>query len=544
MPDFDPQRAKDLETVYQAGKMPPEMRADYEKVRPSLRQSMGGEEKPTSRSLGGAVLEGVENIPGSAISFGKDVVQPFLHPIDTAKSMKDLGLGVMEKLGIKGGSEHEKYADAVGQMLKDRYGSYENIKNTLATDPVGMAADVSMIFTGGGSAAARAPGVVGKLGEVAKTAGRFTDPISGVVEGAKGLGKGAAVVTGGLETFTSPESIVRGVEAGYKGGQARDDFVKNLRSQGAGGADIVKDARLARDTILKERGDAYRAGMAAGVNTDRTILSWNDVDRALVDMDKTATFSGMSGAGPTQSLSKSTENVRRLIQNKIDDWKQLQASEYWTPLGFDALKRSVGDIADRMGATQPGSPAHRVAMQAYGAIKDTIVKQAPAYAKIMESYDAYNDVIKELDKTLSLNPNATVDTALRKLVSVSRNNAFTNYGSRKELVDLLVKAGAPHMREKLAGQDLSSWFPRGIGRYVASGTLAGAYANPMALTLLPFMSPRLVGEGAHLLGGAARGAETLRFGPAARAGFQVGRATDALNSQGDAADELNAAQPQ
>jgi hypothetical protein len=39
----DLRRAKDLETVYQAGEMPPDMRADYEKVRPMLLQKLQDE---------------------------------------------------------------------------------------------------------------------------------------------------------------------------------------------------------------------------------------------------------------------------------------------------------------------------------------------------------------------------------------------------------------------------------------------------------------------------------------------------------------------
>src|SRR6185436_11965461 len=112
-----------------------------------------------------AVGETVSNIPKSAAQFGSDLVQPILHPIDTAESFKNLGLGVLEKTGVMSGTEHEKYADAVGHFLADRYGGIENVKKTMREDPVGLAGDLSMFLTGGGSAAARAPGMVGRVGE-------------------------------------------------------------------------------------------------------------------------------------------------------------------------------------------------------------------------------------------------------------------------------------------------------------------------------------------------------------------------------------------
>jgi hypothetical protein len=164
---------------------------------------------PKDRTWGGAALEGIGNIPESAVKFGSDIAQPFLHPINTAAAMKDLGLGVLEKTGLLSGQDHTKYADAVGKMLVDRYGSVEAVKNTLATDPVGLAGDLSMLFTGGGSAAARLPGAVGKIGETAAAAGRIIDPIN---VGTKGVQAGKyavdAVTGGGLTSKTTARADI------------------------------------------------------------------------------------------------------------------------------------------------------------------------------------------------------------------------------------------------------------------------------------------------------------------------------------------------
>jgi hypothetical protein len=489
-----------------------------------------------TRTWGGALKEGITNIPESAVEFGKSTVQPFLHPLDTVGSMADLAAGVMQKLGLVSGQEGIPGVDAVGRFLADRYGGAEQIKKTLATDPVGMAADISLILTGGGSLAERGPGIVGEVGRAASAAGRASDPLVGAGKVAKGAGYAASEGLG-LLTGTSGETMREIGQSGFEGGAAARAYTEHARGL-APSRDIVDDGRRAVAQLRKERGDDYRAAMAAGVNTDRTILSWNDVDRALIDMDKVGNFRGMSGRGPTQVINQSAKGVRDEIGAAIADWKNLRASEYWTPLGFDALKRQVGDIADRLGATEYGSPAHKVAMEAYQAIKETIVKQAPTYARIMQGYEEASDLIREMERTLSLSPTATIDTSMRKLQSVLRNNVNTNYGRRAELVQFLQRAGAPHLLKKIAGQSTSGWFPHGIGRAIGSAEAFGALASghPAALAVLPASSPRLMGEAAHYAGRGARGFGELNDRVPLRAigqgAFQAGRATDYLDNPG------------
>jgi len=153
--------------------------------------------------------------PGSAVEFAKNLVQPIIHPIETAKSLGSIAGGLAEKapvgalagagpLGVAvpaisalsrltGGNEPA--AEAFGQFVKDRYGSVEAFKQTLAKDPVGAAADLSLLLTGGGGAAARLPGVVGRVGEVVGAAGRAVDPLRPVLRGVEAAGEALRPVT-------------------------------------------------------------------------------------------------------------------------------------------------------------------------------------------------------------------------------------------------------------------------------------------------------------------------------------------------------------
>src|SRR5262245_45560868 len=82
----------------------------------------------------------------------------------------------------------------------------------------------------------------------------------------------------------------------------------------------------------------------------------------------------------------------------------------------------------------------------------------------MNAYAKASDIINELERTLSLNPNATVDTSLRKLQSVLRDNVNTSFGRRRELAEYLVNHGAPNLIERLSGQALKPLASRGLGR--------------------------------------------------------------------------------
>src|SRR5581483_1442638 len=253
--------------------------------------------------------EALQNIPASAGRFASDMAQPFLHPIDTASNLGNVGLGLMNKAGL--GSGHEQYADAVGRFFADRYGGIENFKKTLAEDPVGVAGDLSMLFTGGESALARAPGIAGRVGEIAGTTARAIDPLTNAGRLAKGAGWVGEQTLGGM-TGAGPAAIREAATSGYEGGEAGRAFRENMRGT-APVEDAVIDARNAVQQMRKERGTAYTDAMTK-IGADKTILSWNDVDTALADMDKVATFKG-------QSLSPSTEAMRNKIRTTVDDWK-------------------------------------------------------------------------------------------------------------------------------------------------------------------------------------------------------------------------------
>lgn len=156
-------------------------------------------EKPASppnpsseMSWGDVAVNALANTPKSAIEYGKNILTPLIHPIDTLQGIEKIAEGAKTKLFGGQPDQNTASLDAFRSMLADRYGGYENIKRTIANDPVGALADASTVFTGGGSMAAKLPGIAGKVGQAAATAGRIAEPVN-LVKRTVGAAANAAI---------------------------------------------------------------------------------------------------------------------------------------------------------------------------------------------------------------------------------------------------------------------------------------------------------------------------------------------------------------
>jgi hypothetical protein len=147
----------------------------------------------------GGIDSGVEdkgnfssNLANSAGEFVKGIGETILHPIDTGKNLLKIGGGAVDLALGDGQGDNADAARAVGNYFKGRYGGWENIKNTMYTDPIGLLADASTLAGGAGlalkgtsmaSKVAGASKIAQTAEELANTAGkvsRYTDPLTGV----------------------------------------------------------------------------------------------------------------------------------------------------------------------------------------------------------------------------------------------------------------------------------------------------------------------------------------------------------------------------
>jgi hypothetical protein len=155
------------------------------------------------RSLVDAVKEGVSNIPESAGKFYSGLAQAVANPIDTAVTVGNLGKGALMAAvpaaeewmtpdlearfgGPEGQAKAQQIMDTAKTLGGDyarAYGSWDGFKNKMATDPVGMAADISTILSLGAAGAAKVPGMARPTAAL-NTAAKYTNPMTPVVAAA------------------------------------------------------------------------------------------------------------------------------------------------------------------------------------------------------------------------------------------------------------------------------------------------------------------------------------------------------------------------
>lgn len=462
----------------------------------SLNRVAGGQKLSAEEVLTGAVT----NLPSSIGSMVGDIYQAVTSPVQTAKSVLDLGAGILqnvlpEKLVQAVGEDKasRELANKVGQHYVERYGSVEGAKRALATDPAGVMADLSTVLTGGATLPTRAAPALA-------TAARAVDPL---MLAARTASKAADVTGGaikpllGMQTGAGAEAIGQAYQAGKAGGETSDIFKANLRGE-VPQTEVLDAAKQNLAEMAIQRQNAYRTDMA-NISKDKTVLSFDGIDKAVENAMNKVTYKG-------KIVNEKAFDKLASAKAEIEAWKELDPAQYHTPEGLDKLKQKVGGILEDIPFEQ--KTALTAVNEVYSGIKNEIKTQAPTYAKTMQAYSEATDLIREIEKTLSQGRNASVDTQMRKLQSIMRNNVNTNYGQRLSLAKQLEEAGGRQMLPALAGQALSNYAPRGLqgASSIPTALLAGsAFGSPVIPLSLAASSPRLMGEAAYGAGRVAKG---------------------------------------
>ena len=208
----------------------------------------------------------IGNLPESSLQLAKDTITPLVQPIETAKTLRDLGASVInlalpEQYEI--GDNGEKMARAVGDYFSDRYGSIDGVKKSFRDDPLGVASDIASVMSLGVLGA-------GKLGKIAKIADE------GTVTSAKNisrkidlfdptawLAKGTGVVVGtganltrkgltGLADFYSDAPISKTYEAARRSPIESQAITRGRRDQidQEGVVDTLRDRAFGEEGLI------------------------------------------------------------------------------------------------------------------------------------------------------------------------------------------------------------------------------------------------------------------------------------------------------
>jgi len=484
-------------------------------------QQSGGQAQSEFLNVAG---QAIRNLPSSAANLAGDVFSAVTSPIDTAKTIIDLGAGILQSVlpesvvqAIGADPQSREVAAQVGQFYVDRYGTAEGAKQAISKDPAGVLADVASVLFGGGAALRGAAGAtkaatggrvtlpsVQAAGESLRAAGSMVDPLAitarGVTSATRGVGNVLAPALG-MTTGAGQEPIRQAFQAGREGGERSTQFRSNIAGT-ADQMDILNAAKENLTALRNDRSQAYKSGMV-NVANDKTQLSFSGIDNAIKKAEGRTRYQNKV---VDQQAADALEQAKGIIA----EWKQSDPALYHTPEGMDALKQSIGAILDGL---EPNKNAFTTVNQVYNSVKSEIVKQAPTYANTMKAYTDASETIREIEKSLSLGNKASADTAMRKLQSLMRDNVNTNFGMRTRVGRQLEEQGGNLMMPGLAGQSLQSLAPRGIQGATAIGQtgLAGMVGGvPAALMSALASSPRVAGESAFITGLGARGLDVAR----------------------------------
>lgn len=462
--------------------------------------------------------EALRNAPESAATFAGNLWHAVQNPIDTLSAVADLGAGTiragaqavlpqsvfgyLDSFNTDAAQRAGRTASAVGNFYGDRYGSEDGFKRTIAQDPVGFAADLSTVLTGGAGGARAALGAGAKTTRAFDAAARLTNPLTPVIKVAETAGKGTSAVTKALlgsTTGTSAETIGEAYRAGRVGGKQQRAFLDNMRGAEDQTA-VVEEARNAIGQIAEARSKQYADDMR-GIRADTRPIDFKPIEQKFLDVVDSM-YNGRHQVAADETIAKLDK-----IQDVLAEWSADKSMH--TAGGLDALKRRIDNLMPSFADANAGN-TERAVTAIRNVVKDEIIKAAPEYATAMRNYESSKAAQHEISKALSLGPNAATDTALRKLQSATRNDAGSNFGQRAKIVEALMEAGAGNLMPRLAGQALNARMPRGLMQAVAGASiLGGSLLNPAFLGALPLTSPRLIGEAARAAGTAARHASKI-----------------------------------
>jgi hypothetical protein len=489
-----------------------------------------GRVEPKDMALEDVASSAAKNFVPSAKAFGQALVTPFLQPKETAQAIGQIGTGLYSKAqGALGYSqnatkkaEDEAAVNQMGQLMKERYGSVEAAKRTFAEDPVGFLADVSMPLTGGGSLAARAPGVIGTLGKATATVGSAIDPLTAALKVPQVATKAITSATNiplSLQSGVSYRSLQQAVDSGAN---ASPVFWEHL-SGSVPASSVVDRVNSVIGQVAKQRSDDYIREMTAATGRNPQQLDYGLVDKAMTDAQNIAMPKGLIFDPKSNKVA-----VFNDVQKLVDNWKVNPRNNH-TMADFDLLKRELREYGYKN--TMPGSPERKMLEDLANSAKATIPDEK--YVNIMEQYQAATRELNDLNKDL-VNRKGSTTSQISKILKNQDKQSKGALIKRLEELD-------PDLPAAIAGVELNPLIPSGLrgqlAGMLASGSLFGGIASmaahPAPLAGIALSSPRVAGTlnyGAGRIAGApARAYESLR--PAVEAARQSGRAEDVLGPQ-------------
>tara|TARA_R110000787_G_scaffold209755_1_gene319690 strand:+ start:1495 stop:2982 length:1488 start_codon:yes stop_codon:yes gene_type:complete len=418
----------------------------------------------------------LQTLERSGVQLGKDMIAPFMHPIETAKSIWELGKSVSNLLFVEGEQENEELARAAGDFFKERYGGIENIKKTFRTDPFGFVADLSLLVSGGAMLPARIPGVAGKISKAAGKAGRAIDPVVATTKGVKYLAmKPLGYALSGALGWTTG-SGGKAVKTAYAAGYAGGDKAKAFSEGRAGSVDRALKVQRNLANSLLDLKNKYRA-------------RWSNSDAGI--RLKNVKFSAID-------INKILKNIER--KNKRDGrWINTKDKELFEKIS--AIKKNIwGSTKRRSGAGGDAyideintllrdNPNNPVLLELKSNVKSHINNQMPNYNKLTEGFE---NISKQEQALENITSSGDADKILNNIKETFNNN--TPNLVKRNVISNVDKTKKLNLEEVAAGQQMSGILPTSKNLVTQAIKMYGFSKAPT------LFSPQIVGRKAKSLG--------------------------------------------
>ena len=452
--------------------------------------------------------QAVGNIDESSKQLVNDIITPFLNPVQTAKDLYSLSKSVASLIpGVEG---DDTQAKAVGKFFKDRYGSLESIKQTFATDPVGMLSDVSIILTGGATLAPKASATASVLSKASKiaspieTAGGFA--IGKAAQGSGTLGKQVSGYLTGTGVGALDTAIKTGKNYGATGffasptaKQKQKDFLDSLNEK-ISTEQITTDLEKAVSELKKSTKIDYQNKLAG--------LKLQDVkiQPSLIAKQFNEFIRKEKTKGGTTRFGADTNNFLETIYKELNEISKNPAKH--TAADFHQLKFKIDDMLPKDLTTQTS----RVNMELAGIIDNAIASKSSGYLDMNKAYSTAKKLEQKFIDDLAVGNKKNATQTMNRLLSVLKDQNLTNYGARLESLKLLDNITEQNLFEKLAGTQLSGLIPRGnVGKLTMGGSIVVPMAEAMLtgtnfvppsaiLPGLALTSPKIAGTTGNILG--------------------------------------------
>jgi len=343
---------------------------------------------------------------------------------ETGRALKEIGLGAAGRLGLyqeKDPEARARQAQMVETMVEP-FTSVAGFKKTLAEDPYAILSAAATPFGGGLAkageivgAASTAGRTLSGLGKAARYAMDPTQAAMGAVGDVAGYGleklRGIRDISTNVPRYSYEKAFEAGtLPEGDIGKQAFKDF-----ASGQGSAtEFSQRARKATEALRNQAMQDWVAtkGQMTGAHTQP--LSYQTTLDAISKARSELTPRDIALA-PDIAAHDALDTLERNIANRT--LKYGQNNPVHTLFGFDRLKQNLWDFAND---ETKGAADRNAALAAYRGVKETINQAAPEYGALMDQFQAIDDQIKNVQKTLGTTNKTAANAEMAKFLKAQK----------------------------------------------------------------------------------------------------------------------------